>query len=178
MKTAISLTVLALCLMIGLPGAARASSGSTGACLFDQVKPGNSVPPLGLGEGISLFSFCIDSLSDAECAALCLPDGDNPDGGFGAGCEFLPGQTCAGTGIPWDGACDGVDSPIGALCLLLASSNPGDSQLLCEGKGAGTWLGNGSVCGGVPALPKLAYGALALVLLAGTLTILTLQSKS
>ncbi len=174
MKTAISLTVLALCLMIGLPATAEAGNG-TGACLIDAA---DGAPPLGLEDGKFPFSLCIDALSDIECAALCEPVGDDPEGGIGSFCEFLPGQTCASTGIPWDGACDAVDSPIGTLCVLLASPNPGDSQLLCESKGAGTWLGDGSVCGGVPALPKLAYGALALVLLAGTLTILTLQSKS
>ncbi len=177
MKTAISLTVLALGLMIGLPGSAEAGNGATGACLFENVPVVQGVPPLGLDEGVPLNAFCIDSLTDVECADLCIKGGD-PDGGINI-CDFLPGQTCASTGIPWDGACDGVSSPIGALCVLLASPTPGDSQVVCEQFfGGGTWLGNGSVCGGVPALPKLAYGALALVLLAGTLTILTLQSKS
>jgi len=175
MKTAISLSVLALCLMIGLPGAAQAGNG-TGACLVDSP---NGAPPPGVEDGkFPPFSACVDGLSDTECAALCnLPTGDDPDGGIGELCKFLPGQTCASTGIPWDGACEGT-TPIGDLCVLLVSPDPGDSQLICEELGLGTWLGDGSVCGGVPALPKLAYGALALILLAGTLTILTLQSKS
>ena len=133
------------------------------------------VPPPGVSDGKSPFFICVDGLEEFECSAICEPAGDDPEG-LGAICDFLPGETCAEQPIPWDGACEAF-SPIGDLCGLIASPNPGDSQLLCEGIGAGTWLGDGSVCGGVPALPKLAYGALALVLLVGTLTLLTLQSR-
>jgi hypothetical protein len=173
MRTTTILIALALCLIVGLPTAAEAGNEAPGACLFDVI---DGVTPLDIGDGLFEFAVCIDGLEELECLALCKPVGDDPDG-IGGFCEFLPGETCADQPIPWDGACDGVFSPIGDLCILIASPSPGDSQLLCEGKGAGTWLGDGSVCGGVPVLPKLAYGVLALVLLAGTLTLLTLQSR-
>ena len=165
---------LVMALASALPAAAQSGGGGVGACLVDET---DGVPQLGIeGGNGGLFAICVDGLTGAECDALCIDVGD--PGGIGINCEFLPGQTCVDTQIPWDGACDDIDSPIGTLCLLLASSDPDFSEAICEGKGTGTWLGTGSVCGGVPAMPKLAYGVMALVLLAGTLALLTLNNRS
>ena len=173
MRTSLILVALTATLMLAMPIAARAQA--TGACLIDEV---DGVPTLGIESGgSSILSLCSDGLTEQDCLDLCIPTGDDP-GGIGVDCQWLDGQTCASTQIPWDGACDGIFTPIGDLCILLQSSDPGFSALICEGKGGGTWLGDGSVCGGVPAMPKLAYGALALVLLAGTLALMTLHNRS
>jgi len=173
MRTSLILVAVAVTLMLALPMAARAQA--TGACLVDDV---DGVPTFGIESGNGTFlTLCTDGLSEQECLGLCGPVGDDP-GGIGDACQWLEDQTCASTQIPWDGACDGIDSPIGNLCILLQTNDPDFSQMICESKGGGTWLGDGSVCGGVPAMPKLAYGALALVLLAGTLALMTLQNRS
>ena len=118
MRTSICFTVLSLCLFFALPSIASAQGGGNGpgACLIDDFDK-----PAGTGDGeFPPFSACVDDVSAIECAALCgEPVGDDP-GGIGIFCDFLPGQTCAGTGIPWDGACEGT-TPVGDLCVLLAS---------------------------------------------------------
>ena len=174
------LALMALCLATALPTVAEAGNGGVGACIavFGDLGP-NVVPPGGFEEGIVPgFAVCIDAVEEDQCFAFCGFEPGDSDGKI-LECIWDENLTCAEAGakIPWDGACDAIDSPFGPICGLLFTPPPGSSQEICEDAGF-VWLGDGSVCGGVPALPKVAYGVLALVLLAGTMTILTLQSRS
>ena len=154
--------VVALFLTPAFPAAAQGGL-ELGACLGNDIK------------GINL---CLDAVDAVTCDLLCNFDGDFPEDGGLSSCSFIPGETCAEQDVPWDGACDNLDIlPVPDICLLLETPQTGQSQAICE-KVGGTWLGDGSVCGGVPALPKAGYAALALVLLAGTLTLLSLHGRS
>lgn len=163
-------TVVALGIVVMVPGIAGAQSGGggLGACLFFD--------PVGKG---GVVAICADGLDAPTCDFFCNIDGAVVDGGQIPECEFLPGETCDQQKIPWEGACDDIVIEPGApsFCALLATGDPQESAALCE-KAGFDWLGTGSVCGGVPALPRAGYAALALVLMAGTLMLLTLHSRS
>ena len=173
MKNALVLTALALGLLAAGPALAQ-NGTTTAACVVSTLLPRDGGPQSGV-EGGFFGSLCIDGLASAECDQLCIV-GIDPDAG-GIICEDFPGEVCANLG-PWDGACDDILSPIGTVCALLGAAVPDDSPLICEKGLGGTWLGAGSPCGGVPALPRVAYGGLALLLLAGTLALLTLNNRS
>lgn len=159
--------ILGVLVLVVVLAPSPAAAGELGACLGTNLK------------GINI---CTDGVDGPTCDLFCgFDDGEAPDGGGQPNCEFLEGQTCADQEIPWEGACDDLVLFQGAppVCALidveLGNTVPSE---LCEDFGGGTWLGDGSVCGGVPALPKAGYAALALVLLAGTLTLLALQNRS
>jgi len=173
MKKALALVALSSCLLAAGPALAQ-NGTATGACVVSTLLPREAGPETGV-EGGFFGSLCIDDLTNAECDQLCVA-GIDPEGGAVV-CEDFPGEVCANLG-PWDGACDGVSSPVGTVCAVIAASDPDDSPLICEKGLGGNWLGAGSPCGGVPALPRMAYGGLALLLLAGTLALLTLHNRS
>ena len=175
MKNALVLTALILSLLTAGPALAQ-NGTATGACVVSTGPVRDGGPQTGV-EGGFFGSLCIDGLTNTDCDLLCVDTGIGPEGGGGVLCEDFPGEVCANLG-PWDGACDTIPSPIGTVCAVIASPVPDDTPLICEKGLGGNWLGAGSPCGGVPALPRVAYGALALVLLAGTLALLTLHNRS
>lgn len=158
--------ILGILMLVILMAPAAVEAGDVGACI---------------GLNLKGFNICTDGVDEPTCDLFCDIDGDSPDSGGSASCEFLEGETCAEQDVPWEGACDDLVIFQGAppVCALIDSelgNTPGSE--LCENFGSGTWLGDGSVCGGVPALPKAGYAALALVLLAGTLTLLAFNNRS
>ena len=121
------------------------------------------------------FDGCLDGVSEAQCLEDYCPVRGVGSGGNGFECFWAEGETCFDQPIDWDGTCQWEKG----FCAFVNATNPVDSEILC-GKGFnGEWFPAPSICGGgpVPTLPKAAYGVLALVLLAGTLTLLTLNSR-
>ena len=154
-------------------GAAAQGGSELGACLLLNVQTGDDVPGAPFSSpdgGVPVgFNACIDNVDALFCD--CAPDGTG-DGGQTGECMFLPGETCAQQDIDWDGAC----GELKGLCIALQSPQPDASEALCV-QSSGVWFPGTTICGGVPTLPKPALAALALVLLVGTLGLLTLFSK-
>ena len=156
----------------GLPMAATAQpgGGEVGACLLLNIDTGTTIPGLAFDGGVPVgFNACVDAVDQTFCECEDIGDGTD-DGKFGE-CIFLPGETCAEQDIPWDGACDAQ-----GICFALQSPIPGASQQLCENSEF-PWYPGTTICGGVPTLPKVAMAALALALLVGSLTVLTLTTS-
>lgn len=157
MRTRILLVVFAGAVVAWLPTMASAQSGeSLGACWIDFTA------------GTEDATECIGDVTEADCADFC------------SNCNWDQNTDCTELDVPWQGSCFFDDIPPGGGCWLWAVEGGSDSaEFHCEQTFGGAWSDD-LVCGGapVPALPKLAYAALALVLLAGSLTLLTIYSRS
>ena len=109
---------------------------------------------------------CVDDVTDSFCSCPTCTWDENTD------CNELK--------FPWEGSCffDFTPPPDGGCWLWAVEPGAETAEFLCEQEGGLSWSDD-LVCGGapVPALPKAAYAALALVLLGGTLTLLTLYSR-
>jgi len=168
--------LFAVAVLLTLSTGAVAQGGEElGACLLLNVQTRDEIPGApfsGPDGGVPPgFNLCIDNVTELFCQ--CVPDGTGEGGGGQTGeCFFLPGETCAQQDIDWDGAC----GELKGLCIALQSPQAGDSEALCV-QSQGLWFPGTTICGGVPTLPKPALAALALVLLAGTLGLLTLFGK-
>jgi hypothetical protein len=164
-------------IIVGLCAAvfpALVSAGGTGACLSGgtAVEPAASVPFMPGGEVLS-FALCVDDLTQSECSSI-------------GGQSWLAGTSCLAVEPPagsWDGTCTILDEPTlgGDVCFLLWVDPQENftAQELCQEKGQGTWNDDPSSCGApVPTTPRATLALMILVLLAGSLGILSLRSSS
>ena len=156
MRSSILVVVLALAFIAWLPTMASAQVGEAiGACGIE------------FNAGNQSAVECTDGVTQSECADFC------------SGCGWFEGQTCAEQKFSWQGSCFFDDiSPGGSCWLWEVEEGSGTPEFHCEQTFGGVWSDD-LVCGGVPvpALPKAAYAVLAFVLLAGTLTLLTLRGR-
>jgi hypothetical protein len=157
MRSSILVIVLAVAVVAWLPTAASAGvPDPLGACSAD-------FNPLGQ----AAFE-CINDVTEADCADFC-----------GSNCFWDGGLACTDLRSDWLGSCFFDDVPPGGGCWLWwVEPGANTAEFHCEVGSGQTWFDD-LVCGGapVPAMPKVAYAALALVLLGGTLTLLTLYSR-
>ena len=99
--------------------------------------------------------------------------------------NFSPGATCADIadegGITWDGSCDASIDPAGDFCVELWTAKGGaGSEAICgDLGGGGGGFSAGVSCQGapVPTMPGLGLAAMAFLILAGALIILTLKGS-
>ena len=154
MRISILVILLAVALVACLPTAASAQVETIGACSVD-------FRPLGQ----EAFE-CINDLTEIECEEFC-----------GENCFWDEETACTDLRSDWLGSCFFEDDPPGGGCWLWWVE-PGENtaQFHCEEGSGETWFDD-LTCGAapVPTMPKAAYAVLALVLLAGTLTLLTLR---
>ena len=156
MRFSFSVVVVVVAVLILCPATVSAQNGpDIGACGIEFSAGGQ--------EAVE----CIDGFTQSECASFC------------SSCEWIAAETCSDLKVPWEGSCFFANEPPGGGCWLWAIE-PGNqtAEFHCEQTFNGVWSDD-LACGGgpVPTLPKIAYAALALVLLAGTLTLLTVTGR-
>ena len=113
-----------------------------------------------------------------EEVAACTEDLMQQDCGNFMGFQFDSGQPCLALQFNWEGACLVPGPNAQEICVLVDPfMSTFDGFESCEFIG-GMYLGDGSTCGApVPALPGKARSVLVLVLLAGALLVLLLQTR-
>lgn len=172
--------VMLFCVAL-VPTLAAAGSGSpTGSCYWESAPTGPLSFPSDADGFAAELAQCVDDLTEDDCEYLTK-------GGF----TWQEGVACTerNSGFDWDGSCLIPDFDMfGDICVLLwiDPSEKFTSEELCLGEpaepagGSGyTWF-NDTVCGGAP-VPAASRGAMALmvlVLLAGSLTFLSLKGSS
>jgi len=160
--------LVGLCVAL-VPGVALAGNGGTGACfvvsLFDIWDGEGALP-----EGKFELAGCADGFTEQECTSV-----DELT-------EFWEGATCedvaAKGGFDWDGSCVADFDPLGEVCVVLWTEPGGTfTQALCVDDIGGEWS-PGVDCGiPVPIMPGFGMAALALLILAGALIILTVRGS-
>ena len=155
MRTSILVIVLAVAVVVWLPaGASAQDGGGLGACAVDFTA-GNQA--------------AVECVNDVTASFCSCPS-----------CNWFGNTDCTELKFPWEGSCffDNTPPPDGGCWLWTVEAGAETAEFHCEAEGGSSWSDD-LVCGGapVPTLPKAAYAALALVLLAGSLTLLTLYSR-
>ncbi len=159
------LALLVACAVL-VPTIAAAGS-PTGACynfvgdVSAPILPGQPV-----GKGV-FGAACVSDLTSEDCQTL-----------FGGIAVWIEGEDCTELDTPfddWDGSCSlDIDSGLGLFCYLVWV-DPGqqvDAEFVCTDAG-GEWF-NDLFCGlGVPVTSRFGMAVLVLVLLAGSLAILS-----
>ena len=165
---------LRLLALIGLCAALvptlAAAGEPTGACYVQRTDAQISVPGFVDGK-FDEVAFCFDDVTEAECDFL--------EGPFGDWQEDVP---CLSVDTPfddWDGSClADIGDPVGLTCVLIWVDPQEEftAQDICESKGQGTWSDDPAECAiPVPTIPAAALALMALLLLAGSLGVLSFK---
>ncbi len=161
------LTLIGLCAAL-IPTLAAAGE-PTGSCYANFIdRPESNIPLFPEGKGN--IAYCADDVTEADCDAFS-----------GGGADWQEGGACLDIDTPfgeWDGTCLlGDVRPFEQVCLLLwIDPQEGvTSQEVCEGKGQGRWFDDPGCGFPVPAAPKVALAAMALLLLAIPLAMLSVK---
>ena len=155
-----------------LPTVAEAGDGVvTGACYVVSGEGGGTWPAgdAGLPDGaVATIAGCADGFTEAQCSSvdeLVL---------------FSPGSTCADLAntfeFDWNGSCSAAIDPVGDVCILLwTAQGPVATAAVCENEIGGSWFTD-LECGGtpVPTVPPVGLAALAMLMLAAALVVLSL----
>lgn len=165
----LKLTVLLGIVSMAISGVAFAGQPPVGACwvagdvssIFDDSSN---------GEGKFGLAGCTEGLTEDECTSASVLT------------EFLENGTCDDVSsllqIMWDGSCDADIPPLGDLCVVLWTElGAVASQGLCENDLGGTWFDDLECGAPVPAMPPVAMGVMAMLILGGALLLLTLRSS-
>lgn len=139
-----------------MPTTAEVSGDTTGACWI-EFNAGNQ-------EAVE----CIEDVTESACSSFC------------SNCTWEGATACTDLKILWEGSCFFADTPPGGGCWLwLVEPGQETAEFHCEQTFNGDWYDD-LMCGAgqVPTLPRAGQAALALVLLAGSLLVLSLYSRS
>ena len=163
------LAVISLC---ATPAAAQ-NGGELGACVLLGVGLGRLDQIAGIhfeAEGRQTFDLCIDAATEPECDTFCFLERETPESDYEA-CFWAAEELCTEQAVDWQGACQTPE-----LCVLISSDDPGASAQLCFGGTTPPWFPGATDCSGVPVpvLSRVGVAALALLLLAGSLSLLTI----
>lgn len=143
-----------------------AVAGGTGAC-YAIGNPTLPQSPLG-DDGFQ--ALCLDNVTEQECQELELAPETQWDSNL----------TCDGLKVNWDGSClFDFQGTVGLGCIYLYYENDPDyAELICEKKNGGQFFDDPAACGvPTPTMPGFGMAALALLMLAGALVVLTMKGS-